>query len=325
MRNSFYMQKILVLLFSAFILLSCGGESDVEKEISKISVDISVIRFEQEFASSNATDLPRLKQEFPMFFSPSTPDSIWLNRMQEPLQQEVTNEISKKFPDATILVDQVGPLLQHVKYYFPRTKTPTIVTLNNDVDYANRVIVADTLLLLSLDNFLGADHYFYTDMTKFITANLRPEQLLPSIASKYADKYVVPPKQNAFLEQLIYQGKKLYLQDLWLPKVDDADKIGYSQEQLDWAYDNEDQIWRYFIEKELLFSTDPKLVPRFISPAPFSKFYLELDNKSPGMAGRFIGWQIVRSFMEKNEITPQQLMVYDAKELYNLSKYKPKK
>lgn len=319
------MQKLLVPIILALTLFSCGNENELEKEISTIPVDLRVIRFEQEFAAANADDLPRLKQEFPMFFSVRTPDSIWINRMTEPLQQEVTQEIAKKFPDASVLVDEIGPLLQHIKYYFPRTKTPTIVTLNNDVDYANRVIVADTLLLLSLDNFLGADHYFYSDMTKFITANLRPEQILPSIASKYADKFVPPPTKGEFLEQLIYQGKKLYLQDIWLPKVEDAEKIGYTQQQLDWAYDNEEQIWRYFVEKEVLFSTDTKLVPRFIAPAPFSKFYLELDNESPGMIGRFIGWQIVRSFMGENEITPQQLMVYDANTLYNLSKYKPKK
>jgi gliding motility-associated lipoprotein GldB len=319
------MKKSLILFISILTLLSCGSENKIEQEISKIPVALSVIRFEQEFAASNASDLPRLKKEFPMFFSARTPDSIWLNRMQEDLQQEVTQEISKKFPDAAMLTDEVGPLIQHIKYYFPRTKTPTIITLNNDVDYANSVIVADTLLLLSLDNFLGADHHFYTDMTKFISANFRPEQLLPSIASKYATKFVAPPSKGEFIEQLIYEGKKLYLQDIWLPELEDSEKIGYTQQQLDWAYTNEEQVWRYFVEKEVLFSTDAKLVPRFIALAPFSKFYLELDNQSPGMIGRFVGWQIVRSFMEKNDVTPQQLMVYDARALYNASKYKPKK
>lgn len=325
MRNSFYMPKFLLVIICAITLLGCESKSDLEREISKIPVDLSVIRFEQEFTAASPSDLPRLKSEFPMFFAPRISDSVWIARMQDPLQQEVTEEITKKYPDGSVIIDEVGPLLQHIKYYFPRTKTPTIVTLNNDVDYANSVIVADTLLLLSLDNFLGAKHHFYTEMTKFIAANLRPEQLAPSIAAQYANKYVAPPSRGEFLEEIIYQGKKLYLQDLWLPEIPDEEKIGYTKDQLNWAYANEAQMWRYFIEKELLFSTDPKLGPRFINPAPFSKFYLELDNESPGMVGRFIGWQIVRSFMENNDVTPQQLMVYDATALYNASKYKPKK
>jgi hypothetical protein len=32
--------------------------------------------------------------------------------------------------------------------------------------------------------------------------------------------------------------------------------------------------------KEMLYSDDQKLTSRFINPAPFSKFYLEIDNES---------------------------------------------
>ncbi len=84
-------------------------------------------------------------------------------------------------------------------------------------------------------------------------------------------------------------------------------------------------MWRYFIEKELLYSTDPKLGARFITPAPFSKFYLEIDNESPGMLGRYLGWKIVRAYMEKNDTDVQRLMITDAEEIFTNSKYKPKK
>ena len=55
-----------------------------------------------------------------------------------------------------------------------------------------------------------------------------------------------------------------------------------------------------FVRNELLFKTDNNLIDRFISPAPFSKFYLEIDNESPGKIGQWIGWQILRSFRKKN-------------------------
>jgi uncharacterized protein YjaZ len=60
--------------------------------------------------------------------------------------------------------------------------------------------------------------------------------------------------------------------------------------------------------------------------APFSKFYLEIDNESPGRVGQWIGWQIVRSFMENNpQVTVQELLLMDAKQIFEKSKYKPKK
>ena len=57
-------------------------------------------------------------------------------------------------------------------------------------------------------------------------------------------------------------------------------KGGYTPEELQWAKDNEVEIWQYFIENELLFSTNPKLPLRFIVPAPFSKFNLSIDKLS---------------------------------------------
>ena len=319
------MQK-LILFLVAFTLFGCDNSGDIEKDISKIPIEASVIRFDKQFANTSIDSLGSLKEKFPMFFSKRIPDSIWISRMQSPLHQEMADEILKIFPNQTNLVATLGPLFQHIKYYFPRFRVPTTVTLINDVDYQSRVIVAsDTLLLLSLDNYLGADHRYYSDIKRYIVENLKASQIPSDVAKAYAQKYIAPPTKNTFLEQMIYFGKQLYLQELWLPNTSDASKIGYTDKQWQWAEENQVYMWRYFIEKELLFSTDPGLTPRFISNAPFSKFYLELDNESSPMAGRYLGWKIVRAFMKNNDITPQQLLVFDAEALFKKSKYKPKK
>ena len=319
------MQKFILFLV-ALSLFGCDNSGDIEKDISKIPIEVSVIRFDKQFANAPIESLGSLKEKYPMFFSQRTPDSIWIARMQSPLHQEMADEILKIFPDQTNLVATLGPLFQHIKYYFPRFRAPTTVTLINDVDYQSRVIVAsDTLLLLSLDNYLGADHRYYSEIKRYIVENLKASQISSDVAKAYAQKYIALPTKNTFLEQMIYFGKQLYLQELWLPNTSDASKIGYTDKQWQWAEDNQVDMWRYFVEKELLFSTDPGLTPRFISNAPFSKFYLELDNESSPMAGRYLGWKIVRAFMKNNDITPQQLLVFDAEALFKKSKYKPKK
>jgi uncharacterized protein YjaZ len=117
----------------------------------------------------------------------------------------------------------------------------------------------------------------------------------------------------------------LYLKDVLLPETSDAEKIGYTQEQITWCQENESYMWRYFMQEQLLYSTDSKLSTRFINTAPFSKFYLEIDNESPGRVGTWIGWQIVRSFMNNNDVNLQQLLQMDPIEIFQNSKYKPKK
>ncbi|WP_151894870.1 gliding motility lipoprotein GldB [Patiriisocius marinistellae] len=319
------MKKLLLLFISVGMLIACEQKSTVEKEIEKISVDVSVLRFDKVFAKASITDLPKLKSQYPMFFSPRVSDSIYEQRLNDTLQHQLEDEVLKAFPSEEKLSDELGPLFQHIKYYFPRFNEPTIATVISDVDYDNKVIIADTLLVVSLDTYLGSDHFFYSDISKFITKNMRSEQIMPDIATQYVRKLVSPPGSNSLLSQMIYFGKELYLKDIWLPEISEAERIGYTDAEMQWAKANEEQIWRYFVEREMLFNTDPKLSPRFINPAPFTKFYLDIDNESPGMMGRYMGWQIVRSFMEKNEVTPQQLLLFDAETLYQKSKYKPKK
>jgi uncharacterized protein YjaZ len=62
-----------------------------------------------------------------------------------------------------------------------------------------------------------------------------------------------------------------------------------------------------------------------MAEAPFSKFYIDIDKESPGRIGVWLGWQIVRSYMNNNEVTLQQLLQTNAEEIFNKSKYKPKK
>ena len=101
--------------------------------------------------------------------------------------------------------------------------------------------------------------------------------------------------------------------------------IDYTPEQYEWAMANETDIWTYFVENKLLFDTDSKLLSRFINPAPFSKFYLEFDNDSPPRLGRYIGWQIVKSYMERNNVPLQMLPGKTNDEIFKEANYKPRR
>ncbi|MFT5958857.1 MAG: hypothetical protein ACI8VJ_000607, partial [Polaribacter sp.] len=77
--------------------------------------------------------------------------------------------------------------------------------------------------------------------------------------------------------------------------------------------------------EKLLFSTDTNLNKRFLEIAPFSKFYREQDNLSPGQVGVWVGWQIVTSYMKHNDVSLQELLQINELDLFKESKYKPRK
>lgn len=308
-----------------FLLFACDKKNEVAKEIEEIPVSLNIERFDLDFANTTIEDLPALKKKYPIFFPAQFNDSIWIEMMTDTLQIELETEVKKKFPDNKSLEKILVPLFQHIQYYFPKYQTPRVVTVTSDVDYRNRVILADTLLLIGLDNYLGSKHHFYEGIDNYISKVMDVSYLGSDVADLYSRELIAIPKMGHFLDQMIFFGKQLYLKDLWLPNTEDYDKIGYTKEELAWVKGNEIDMWRFFIEKEVFYQTDPALQNRFIRPAPFSKFYLEIDNESPGMVGRFLGWQIVRAYMKNNDTSLTELLEMEAEEIFVNSKYKPKK
>ena len=317
--NRYYIFILLLLI------LSCIQSSKIEEDISKIKVDITLERFDLALKNSTPDDLGALRHKFPFLFSNQMHDSIYVKRMKDSLQNELLIEVEKTFPDFDDETLKIEQLFKHIKYYNPLFKIPRVVTLTNDVDYRNKTLVTDSLTLISLDCFLGKEHRFYQNLPRYISANLSAEQIIPDLAEQYAWKFIHQYQRRTFLEDMIFFGKLLYFKDLMIPFESNATKIGYTEEQLAWSQANEAQIWSYFIEKELLFSPDPRLANRFLANAPFSKFYKEIDNESPGRIGQFIGWQIVKSYVENNDTPPMDVLKLDAQTLFQKSFYKPKK
>jgi uncharacterized protein YjaZ len=110
---------------------------------------------------------------------------------------------------------------------------------------------------------------------------------------------------------------------MMLPNYSDNQLLKYSDNQFLWAQNNEKEIWINFIENEYLFSSDSQLESRFLNLAPFSKFYLSIDNDSPSMIGKYIGFQIVNTFMQNYNFSINELMELESMYIYNNSKYKP--
>ncbi len=318
------MKYYLILITLLLFFLSCDKKNKIEKKIEVIPVTVKVVRFDKVFFETPPEDLAKIKREFPYFFPSGNDDSVWLDKMQNPLWRELYGEVQKKFPDFESQKSNIEALFKHIKYYFPQTRTPKVITVISEMDYNNKVIYADSLLVISLEMYLGKEHKFY-QFPEYIKQNFEEKQMMPDVVSSFSKQEIPQNRNENFISKMIQSGKELYLKDLLLPDYSDFDKIGYTKEQLDWCVANESYMWRYFIEKELLYSDDQKLLSRFVNPAPFSKFYLEIDNESPGKVGAWIGWQIVRSYMSNNEVSLQQFLKANPKEIFEKSKYKPKK
>jgi gliding motility-associated lipoprotein GldB len=304
---------------------ACQDNDNLRVDVSNISANVNIIRFDKDYYGKSASEFAQIKKKYPYMFTASTPDSVWIAKMQDSLLLDLKQEVDKIFPNLDKQEPQIADLYKHIKYYYKDFKEPKILTLYSDWNYLRRAVFIDSIELLTLDNFLGSDNRIYKGIPNYIRQNLKPERIPVEIANSIIDTKVPPTRSKNLLHKMVNAGKKLFMLDAFLPKLQDSIKIGYTQTKMQWIQDNEEDLWVFFIENKLLYSTDTKLDRRFMNLAPYSKFYTEDDAKSPGRVGQYIGWQIVRSFMKKNKVSLQQLIHMDEEEIFKKSGYKPKK
>lgn len=317
--------KTITLSIMVGAVISCKKENKLPDEVAAIEAKVKVERFDQEFNDIDSEGLKKLIENYPFLFSTEVKDSFWIKKSKDTLQQELVQETAKIFPLNNSLEKELEIMYKYLKYYYPQIEVPRIVSLISEVDYRNRVILTKELLLISLDCYLGSDHYFYVDIDKYVRDDFKKSALVPDVAMEYAKKIAARPDGRDFMSQMILFGKRRYLLHKLLPTTPVNDILAYNEEEFAWVTENESFIWRYFIEKNILYSTDKNLLPRFMYPGPFSKFYLDIDSKSVDRVAQYIGFQIVLAFMKHNEVSLPQLMEMDSKVLFESSKYKPKK
>ncbi len=331
--------KNLFWLFSLVVIFSCKNDKN------RFDVDVSHENIKAKITDISAdvynTHLPfdSLKTRYPFFFDPKTPDETYIKQRTDSLENLIYSDV-KKTIDLQKLTEELTVLFQHIKYYYPKFESPTIYTFSSVIDesYTSepvRYFKDANVLFIALDYFLGNESEYYKvfKVPTYLRESMNPENICPKASLAIAETFpLMDIQNNQFLNYLITYGKAMLLQDAFLPGYSDALKIGYTPEQIEWCFANERNMWDYFIRQDYLFSDDKDLLRRFISPGPFSKFYImdedneSVDVKSPGGVGKWLGWQILRSYTKNNpKVSIVEIMANrNFEELFKQSQFQPK-
>lgn len=323
MRKIFFTSILFSVLF-----VGCTKSSSVEADYDKINAvdqQTTINRFDKEYFEFDIKNIDKVALEYPYFFPEEIDPAEFLGKRNDSLWLEVYGEVSKTFPNNDKFKD-VEFLFKAIKFYFPEQKVPNkLITVVGDMEKEFGAIYTDSIAIITLETYLGQDHKYYTDFPQYLRNEYNTDQMAQDMAEKFAYKVIKPSGDRSLIANMVQQGKILYLKDALLPYTADNEKICYDPEQIQWCEENEAEIWSYFIEKKLLFDSDGRLDARFVRKAPFSKFYLEIDQESPGRVGAWIGWQIVKSYMQNNDVDLKTLLNTEPREIFEKSKYKPNK
>jgi hypothetical protein len=321
---------------SLILFFSCDNNADrLDIDVSDIEIDeVDINRYGKTLFELDKTsfqaELLKIQPEYKVFLSGDLNDTFNVqqlyNFVSDPFLIKLYEDCNSVYPDLNFLEKDLSKAFEYYKYYFPKEHQPEVFTFISGLDHEYRVQYYGPELVIALDNYLGADYPEYQNLN------------LPSFKLRIFDKpYIFRDCINelgkskvdsrrvgkTFLDQMINEGKQLYFLDAMAVDMPDSIKIYYSDYQMDWAVKNEAQIWAFFIENELLYEKDMAKLHKLLLDGPFTSFF---GNDSPPRLGWWIGWQIVKNFMNKNgEISLPQLMnEYDARKILNQSGYKPK-
>ncbi|MGZ5303157.1 MAG: gliding motility lipoprotein GldB [Bacteroidia bacterium] len=238
----------------------------------------------------------------------------------------VYQDIQKIYTDAEIkkLEESLEEPFKRWKYYYPKDSIPQVYTSISGFNF--QVVTYEKSLCIFLDMFLG-ENYRYYDFPEYIKRRLSKEYILPEVLktvfmAKYNERQLI---DQTMLSSMIYAGKMLYFTEAMAPDIADTVRIGYTKKQLGWCEENEALMWQHLTGENILYTTDQYLIMKYLKEAPFTAAE-GVPNDSAPRLGEWVGWQIVRKYMDENkDVTLDQLFKdKDYKKILQKSKYKPK-
>jgi hypothetical protein len=333
---------MITRIIAMFLLFSCWSCNSVEDapNVSNIKIQLTEQHFEQDFFALDTlqlqASLKKLETKHPGFtivfltnilaLMPTSESADLINFMRA--YRPLFNQSSAIFKAQAKEFKEIKKGLQYVKYYFPAYPLPNkLISFIGPINSFGCILTEDAIAI-GLQLFLGKDHPLYNSeegqalFPAFISRKFEPAYIPVSAMNNIVlDMYPTSFIGKPLIAQMVELGKKMYIVDHLLPQLSDTLITGYSEKQLSACLNNEKNIWSFFIQNDLLYKSDPPLVREYITDGPFTQAF---GKESPGNIGQFLGWQIVKKWMKKNDqLSMDSLMKKDAVELFEESRYKP--
>ena len=337
-QKTFPLLKILTI---ALFIASCATDRP-EVDISQSTLSSEILRLDIDlFENTNDTlqeeDIQFLKDKYGTFYklfvegiiavgnSEDSATTYYLNHFKnDQTVKEIALACKNTFSDLHDINLDFNHALKRYHILFPNKPVPELYGFISAFSYT--IVVDDSILGVGLDMYLSNQEGYYDRLgiPKYKKLRMRPEYIVSdAMKSWMGTEFEMKVQNEDLLSYMIYHGKLLYALDLILPNTPDSIKISYSSKQMEWIEDNVSEVWFHFAENDLFYSKDAKQIQKFIGESPFTPGFPE---GSPGMSGRWLGWQIVRKYMElsDNPLDLQGLFKEkDAQKILVKSKFKP--
>ena len=332
-----------VLYFLPLLLLSCANKHEVD--LSNIDISYNIIRYDSLLFGAEINKYPvyfdKVYKDHPEFtkiyceniYKLGVLEADQFNLSKElkylitnPDIQNIYKESQSIQTELTDGLEELDLALKYFNYHFPKINTPDIYIYNGKFEYAS--IIGQNFIGIAKEMCLGKDHPYLKNsgMPQYLARKLNVEHMpVHALQNLLITNF---PQQSAdhLLDFMIYNGKILYCMDAILPFKADSIKIGYGDGKIEWCRQNENEIWSWLMKHDLLYNAQQTEFLKLTMDGPNTA---GMPAAAPGNIASYMGWNIVRQYMEKYpETTLVELMtspgLFKGENILNRSGYKPR-
>lgn len=324
--------KVFLIVGMIFLFAGCRENRRDDVDTSRIRISMPVQRLEEGlFACTSEAEVLDFLHNHPSLAAVYFPD-LPADRAQlaSRLFASISNPALKGFKSQldSLLGDfdqsVAGPLeeaFRHLKYYYPDAPVPEVQTIVTGF-LGSDLFISDSLIIIGLDYFGGAEACFRPDVYNYQLPRYRKEYIVPSVMFfKARDYNRLNADDRTLLADMIWYGKNYEFVRHMMPTAPDSLILGFSQENLSKADVSQKDIWAHLAANRLLYEPIELKKQKYVGERPAT---YEIGEDVPGGIGRWVGWRIVsRLFRENPDQTLQQVMANDnARRILEESGYK---
>ncbi len=328
-----------VFLLLIFVIGACKNKK-LYPDVSNVQVDYKVVDFYKQLNQLDTLNIKEavkpMYQMYPDFMKTYAQriirvgDTTGIDYVQRlnafinyPPNKDIIDTAKFIFGDFSVFESELEQGFKHYKYYFPDFKVPDVYLMISG--FSNSIAVDSSWVGVSIEKYLGSDCKFYDflQIQKYLRKGMTKEKMSSDIVRAIAmTNYPMHSSHDDIINHMIYKGKLRYFVHRMFPDLQDSLLFDYSDYEMRWCKDNEENMWSSMVEWKQVFSDDRMLIQKYTGDAPFTAPF---GNNSAPRAGEFLGYKIVEAYMDEHEeITLDMLMKeQDGRKILAASNYRP--
>jgi hypothetical protein len=318
--------KNFFLVSIVFLIVVGCKRNPLDIDVSNTDVSIDFVHMDSMLFNTPVEDLPKLRNNLSSSISEifdyqigycmrigKVHDTAFVNsiiqyRSDQTIQQ-LEAEIAKEFSNLSERKKNLITAFRYLKSHFPNVSIPSHIVFQNSL-FNSSAFCTEKEIGIGLDQYLGEN----SPIVKSLPSEPFYDWIKKGYDRTYMERdavlswiltHVLPETKGNLAEEIIYHGKAIYITEAAMPQVSKNIIIRYSAENLKWAKENEYKFWKYLVDENLLFKIDERNSKNMLGEGPFTS---GLPEKGPDRLGQYLGWVIVKNYMENSKTTFEELI-----------------